>query len=257
MKSEPIRLHWWDNVPNFGDVLSPWIAEKMSGREVEFAPRGEPAIVSVGSILSHVSDGCVVWGTGSFGTETPRDIAKDADYRAVRGPLTRNRLEIAKVDCPRVFGDPALLVADYYRPDIEPVHEVGVVLRWSESNRFNKLSGGEADGIKKIILRDDDVEKTLDEMLSCKRIVSSSLHGLIIADSYGIPNAWLHSRTPKGGEFKYWDYLLSVDKVRHPTAVALTKPGVTADFLIGNMHFDGRPISIDLDALREACPYAS
>src|SRR5699024_8429315 len=143
MMSEPIRLHWWDNVPNFGDVLSPWIAEKMSGREVEFAPRGEPAIVSVGSILSHVSDGCVVWGTGSFGTETPRDIAKDADYRAVRGPLTRNRLEIAKVDCPRVFGDPALLVADYYRPDIEPVHEVGVVLRWSESNRFNKLRSEE------------------------------------------------------------------------------------------------------------------
>lgn len=252
---DPIRLHWWDHVPNFGDVLSPWLATKISGRPVEFAPRGEPAVVSVGSILSHVSDGCVVWGTGSFGTETPKDIAKHAEYRAVRGPLTRNRLEIAKVECPRVFGDPALLVSDYYRPEVEARHEVGVVLRWSESNRFEKLSGGEAEGIKKIILRNDDVEGTLDEILSCKRIVSSSLHGLVIADSYGIPNAWLHSRTPKGGEFKYWDYLLSVGKTRHPVPIALTRPGVTADYLVENMHFDDRPINIDLDALREACPY--
>src|SRR5690606_41422923 len=60
------------------------------------------------------------------------------------------------------------------------------VLRWSETERNDKM---DIPGVKKIFLGSDDIEGTIDDMLSCKRIVSSSLHGLILADAYGIPNA--------------------------------------------------------------------
>src|SRR5690606_7153392 len=186
------------------------------------------------------------------GTETLSQICKKAAYLAVRGPLTRNKLDNLKIPCPRVYGDPALLVPDYYRPEIEPVHEVGIVLRWSETERNDKM---DIPGVKKIFLGSDDIEGTIDDMLSCKRIVSSSLHGLILADAYGIPNAWLDSPTPKGKEFKYWDYLISVDKPRPAKAYKLVQPGLTADRLISDLHFDDRPIGIDLDLLRDACPF--
>jgi pyruvyltransferase len=247
-----LAVHWWTHAPNFGDLLAPWLASRMSGREVGYAPRGTPGYVVIGSILGHVSDGCVVWGAGSFGTEVPAQVNVKAEYLAVRGPLTRNKLDNLKVACPRIYGDPALLVPDYYNPDIERTHEVGVVLRWSEHGRNKKM---DIAGVKKIYLGSDDIEGTLNEMLSCKRIVSSSLHGLILADAYGIPNAWLDSPTPKGREFKYWDYLISVDKPRQPQAYKLVQPGLTAQRLIDDLYFDDRPIRIDLDQLRDACPF--
>lgn len=249
-----VAVHWWTHAPNFGDLLAPWLVQKISGREVGFAPKGTPGYVVIGSILSHVSDECVAWGVGSFGTETPAQISTKASYLAVRGPLTRNKLDNLKIACPRVYGDPALLVPDYYRPDIEQTHEVGVVLRWSEHGRNDKFN---VTGVKKIFLGSDDIEGTIDEMLSCKRIVSSSLHGLILADAYGIPNAWLDSPTPKGKEFKYWDYLISVDKVRPAQAYKLIQPGLTSQRMIEDLHFDDRPIRIDLNLLRNACPFKS
>lgn len=249
-----VAVHWWTHAPNFGDLLAPWLVAKISGREVGYVPKGTPGYVVIGSILSHVKDGCVVWGAGSFGTETPAQICAKATYLAVRGPLTRNKLANLKVPCPRIYGDPALLVPDHYNPEVEVTHEVGLVLRWSETGRNDQFN---VPGVKKIFLGSDDIEGTLDDMLSCKRIVSSSLHGLILADAYGIPNAWLDSPTPKGKEFKYWDYLLSVDKARPPKAYKLIQPGLTAEKLIADLHFDDRPIRIDLDLLRDACPFKS
>lgn len=251
--NDNVPVHWWTHAPNFGDLLAPWLVRKISGRDVEFAKKGEPGYIVIGSILSHVTDECVVWGVGSFGTESPSQISKRAEYLAVRGPLTRNKLANLRIACPRVYGDPALLVPDHYRPDIEVTHEVGVVLRWSETQRNENF---DVPGVKKIFLGSPDIEGTIDDLLACRRIVSSSLHGLILADAYGIPNAWLDSPTPKGREFKYWDYLISVDKIRPPIEYKLITPGLSAERIISDLYFDDRPIQIDLDLLRVACPFA-
>ncbi len=246
-----LKLHWWDFKPNFGDLLSPWLAEKISGRSVAFAEKRSESYVSVGSILSHVGDEGIAWGTGSFGTENSKQIGHGAEYTAVRGPLTRNILERNKIKCPRVYGDPALLVPRYHAPAVEKTHELGIVLRWSETNRNEH----NIPGVKPIYLGRDDIEGVLDDFLACENIISTSLHGLIIADAYGIPNAWLDSGTPKGLEFKYWDYLISVGKTRAPQEYKLHTPGLTAQKLLAEMNFDGRDIELDLDPLFEACPY--
>lgn len=251
-----IPIHYWDIHPNFGDLLAPWLVEKMTGRPVhlvkEAEARRQPHYVLIGSILSHVRSGSIVWGTGSFGTETDAQVSLAAQYTAVRGPLTRNRIRILKAECPAIYGDPALLTPYFYRPKITPRHEVGVVIRHSEGDWRNALAQS---GIKTIDLKTDRIEETLDAMLSCKRIVTSSLHGLILADAYGIPNAWLDSRSPWGLNFKYWDYLISVDKVRHPTAFDFRRKDLTLDEVLAAFPFDDRPIRIDLEALIAVNPF--
>src|SRR5699024_12551675 len=86
----------------------------MSGLDVAWVPKHEPHYITVGSVLGRVSPSSVVWGTGSFGSEHAGHVTRGDGYLAVRGPLTRARLEMFKQSCPRTSGDPALLVADYH-----------------------------------------------------------------------------------------------------------------------------------------------
>ncbi|GAA2240645.1 hypothetical protein GCM10010401_11620 [Rarobacter faecitabidus] len=247
-----VPVRWWDVADNFGDLLSPWLIEKLSGRETVFADRKKPHYVVVGSIAGRARDNSVVWGTGSFGTEGEDEIAAGADYRAVRGPLTRSRIQHFGADVPAVYGDPALLSPLVFNPSVEPEYEVGVVLRWSERARQGADFG---DGVLAINLETTDIEGTIEAFLKCKRIVTSSLHGLIIADAYGIPNAWIASKTPKGGEFKYYDYFATVGKFRTVQRFGMTRKPVTVKRVLRSLVFDGRPIKFDVKALLDANPF--
>lgn len=52
-----------------------------------------------------------------------------------------------------------------------------------------------------------------DQIVSCDCILSSSLHGLIVSDSYNIPNVWIGlSNELTGGDFKFYDYFSSVQR---------------------------------------------
>lgn len=252
--NDMVPMNWWSDAPNFGDLLAPWLVEKMSGKKpfAEADRDNKPNYLVIGSIVSHARDASIVWGPGSFGDETNNQLNKSAEYLAVRGPLTRNKLAIAGINCPRVYGDPALLVPDFYQPKSEKTHEIGVVVRWSEPwwNRDLKI-----DGVKTISLKSDDIEGVLEEIHSCKRIISSSLHGLIIADAFGIPNAWLASGSPRGLEFKFWDYFLTVQKPRPPRTLDLAKGKIDLNTLLNAFDYDDRPMGLDLDPLRKANPF--
>ncbi len=247
-----VPVRWWNNSPNFGDQLAPWLVSKITGLET-FYSRGEnPHYMVIGSIVKRARPNSVVWGPGLFGMEGRKHLEPEATYLAVRGPLTRNKLLLHGIEVPRIYGDPALLVSEFHRPKAAPTHEVGVVLRWSEDDWE---TGFDVEGVKKIYLKSDDIEGVLDAMLDCKRIVSSSLHGLIIADAYGIPNAWLRSDTPTGKEFKFYDYFTSVGKVQHSQEFDLLQPGLTEKRILDELFFNDAPIRIDLDLLKSVCPF--
>lgn len=274
-----LPLIYWPVTPNFGDLLSPWMFEKITGKKVDLVKtrttksekkekvlglfkrkkmvikiseqERAPNYISIGSIISRTRDSSEVWGTGSFGTEPSELFNKNAIYRSVRGPLTKQLLEYSDIKCPAVFGDPALLMPYLYNPQIEKTHEVGLVLRWSEKDWLQKSVGP---GVRIIDLGESDIEKTMDEILSCKKIITSSLHGLIIADAYGLPNAWLGSESPKGGTFKYYDYFLSVDKVRHPNRFDVGAEDLTIENLNVKFNFDDKKIKFDYFKLLDACP---
>ena len=54
----------------------------------------------------------------------------------------------------------------------------------------------------------------IDQICACERVLSSSLHGLIVSDAYQVPNCWIElTGKISGGFFKYLDYAASVNRV--------------------------------------------
>ena len=249
-----IPMRWWNHELNMGDLLGPWLVEKMTGKKTVWVDKDEPHYMVIGSIMKRVAPCTIVWGVGSFGTETPAGLKREPKYLAVRGPLTRAKLESESIKCPRVYGDPALLVPDYFNPKVKKEYEIGVVLRWSEFQRKEQFN---IPGVLLIDMLSDDIEGIITQMLKCKKIIAASLHGLILADSYNIPNSWLVSETGNGREFKFWDYFISVNKLRKPHVFEIEKSNLTLKDSEKNFEFDARPIEIDLDALRAANPFTN
>lgn len=253
-----LPLLWWTLAPNFGDLLSPWLASRMTGRPVVYAPPDTPHVVAVGSIASNARRDSIVWGSGLMGFETKWRIPRAGRYAAVRGPMTRSILRNIDYDVPRVYGDPALLAPLYFHPAVEKTHDVGLVVRWSE-RLWHEVSVG--DDVRVVNLATSDVEGVIRALMSCRAIASSSLHGLILADAYGIPNAWLDSDAsrggsrPGGGEFKFYDYFASVDKLRHSQALDLASERLTAGRLRERLDFTGDDIAFDHGRLLDACPF--
>lgn len=260
-----IPLTWWTVTPNFGDLLSPFLVQRLTNKPVKLVHLGSPihrkffslrktkfSYLAIGSIISRATDMSVVWGSGAFGTEIKKHLAPHAKYLAVRGPLTRNLLRIHGIDCPEVYGDPALLMPMVFNPSVQKKYKIGMILRWSEQDWNNTET---EEGIKKIYLGTDDVEGTLTDILSCEKIVSSSLHGLILADAYGIPSAWLSSTTPKGLEFKFYDYFISVSKIQKPQNLNFSVDQITCGDVENQLVFDGRTIYFDSQKLLAACPF--
>jgi pyruvyltransferase len=262
LENNTIPLTWWTNTPNFGDLLSPYLVEQLTSKTVKlvdnktgpsarFKFKKSFSYLAIGSIISRANAKSIVWGSGAFGTETARHLNKDATYLAVRGPLTRNLLRINGISCPEVYGDPALLMPSVFNPDVKKKYKIGVILRWSETDWHS----AEADSnVKKINLGTSDIEGTLTDILSCEKIVSSSLHGVILADAYGIPSAWLSSTTPKGLEFKFYDYFISVDKIQKPQRFDFSANRLSVAELEKHLEFDSREIKFDLKKLLAACP---
>ena len=245
-----VPLRWFRRAPNFGDVMSPWLISRMTGREVVWSER-RPHYVAIGSVLKGSNPLSTVWGAGSFGVENGAHFSTEATYTAVRGPLTRARLLARKIPCPEVHGDPALLAPAYFAPKVRKTHKFGIVTRWQDRQWDNAEIGP---GVRLIDLRTSDVEGVIKAMLSCHRVVSSALHGLIIADAYGIPSAWIRSTTTYGGPFKFFDYFASVGKFRTCQEIDMSFP-LTAKRLRDSLVFDGRPIDFDHSALLDACPF--
>lgn len=61
--------------------------------------------------------------------------------------------------------------------------------------------------------------EVVDAIRSSDVVLSSSLHGLIVAEAYGIPASWIRiSDRLQGGSFKFNDYYLATGRAeREPT----------------------------------------
>jgi polysaccharide pyruvyl transferase WcaK-like protein len=173
--------------------------------------------LAIGSILAHATKDSVVWGSGIV--DKTHTIAK-ADFRAVRGPRTRQFLKELGYECPAVYGDPALLLPRYYDLEIRKEYKVGIVPHYVDYPFAKKMYQGNGE-ISVIDLLTQQVEQTTKEILSCQYIISSSLHGIIVAHAYGIPAVWVKfSDKIFGDDIKYFDYFESVD-IETPTPIEI------------------------------------
>ncbi len=204
---------------NYGDLLSKYIFEKISKQKVKWHdPRKNKTVAhyfGVGSILAFTNSKSVVWGSGII--DVNHSVA-NCSFKAVRGPQSRKRLIDLGFHCPPVYGDPALLMPLFFNPKIEVKYPLGIVPHFREFNYAKSLFKNVA-GIKIIDLLTNDIEETTREILSCQKIITSSLHGLIVAHTYNIPAVWIKlSHQLHGDGIKFQDYLESVGLVNYKGA---------------------------------------
>lgn len=207
--------HWIRKVTgqekeNYGDLLSKYLYQKITGvKPTWYDPINEqskPHFFAVGSILNFAKSESIVWGSGIINSNHK---VSNCDYRAVRGPLTRKRIVERGYHCPEVFGDPGLLLPEFYNPKIEKKFELGIIPHFGDLKIVKSLVKNSS--IKIIELLTNDIEKTTREILECHNIISSSLHGIIAAHAYGIPAVWVKfSNNLFGDGIKFKDYFASV-----------------------------------------------
>ena len=198
---------WWPRTPkpgNLGDVLTPVLLERLG-----YAPRWTPQIaakvLATGSIIRFARAGQTVWGSGAMrATDRPDPRAR---YLAVRGPLTRRAVLKAGGSCPEVYGDPALLLPELVNGPVPKVHDLGLVPHYVDRAIVAGLHPNEH---RIDVLRADPLE-VVREIRQCRAVVSSSLHGVIVAHAFGIPAAWVRwSDKLSGDDTKFHDYAASV-----------------------------------------------
>ena len=96
-------------------------------------------------------------------------------------------------------------------------------------------------------------QDVVDQVCSCEAIVSSSLHGLVVADAYGIPNTWIEfSDLVIGLGFKFRDYFMSVNREILPPHFIHSVEDLERLYF---QEMVSRPIEIDLEPLINSCPF--
>jgi len=226
--AKPIRLYWWQGsrrgaIANFGDAISPMLVRMVTGRDVIHSPPRMAQLAGVGSLLGHVLDArwkrllspgparIAIWGTGSIARA---DLHSAGWLRcgAVRGPLTRDALGLP---ASTPLGDPGILVSRLVDAIVPKTHRWGIVPHYMDMGLPAVAGLSQANpGALVIDLTDPDPVMTARRIASCEFIISSSLHGLIAADAFGIPNmvaAW--SDQVEGGAWKFNDYASGMGRV--------------------------------------------
>ena len=247
---------------NWGDALNHYLLDRLVGAgraqyidihrqwPVVQGVIRTPIHVMVGSILQHADEHCVVWGAGLMSADMAPS-APPAEILAVRGPLTRATLERSGIACPGVFGDPALLMPRLYNPaEARQCHRLGVIPHYVDrSNAHVQRIAGE-DGCTRIDI-EAATEALVDRVCQCEAIASSSLHGLIVAQAYGVPGVWMRlSDRLEGGNFKFHDYYGSLG--REDVEPVNVDDGTTAAVLRREAVLHEMPRR--LDELARACP---
>lgn len=252
---------WWMKAPypgNLGDILNPYVVEKVTGRPPRFVSRGQ-GILAIGSTIRFAQKGTMVWGTGC--SRRSQVLCPDANYAAVRGPITLQLLKQAGVvELPEVMGDPALLLPRWYNPTVEKAYKLGIIDHVTFDNPTAPVQPISDDVLRISLARVGyaEIEKFIDELLSCEKIISSSLHGIIIAAAYGIPVQYAtRSRSMRGisGDgMKFEDFFLSIgEKVQ--TAIDLDDYSEITLALAEKVPTDPFDVNVDLDSLVEVFPW--
>ena len=207
---QSIPLVFFDEIRNVGDLISPYLVNKITMRATHRARTSVlPRLLGVGSILGLVTPNSYVWGSGFMSPDhVGTNTASPEKITAVRGKKTLDLLmKSTQLRGDLALGDPALLMPRFYKPEVKIVEgRIGIVPHYVDY-KFTKQLLSEIDASVFIIDVRAEPEAFIDDLVSCQAVISSSLHGLILSDAYNIPNAWVRfSDNVGGGTWKFYDY---------------------------------------------------
>ena len=213
-----IESYWAIRYLNAGDLVAPLLLKRY-GFIPAFSYRNEAKLFSCGSLLDKIPENFsgFVLGTGLMWNVIKS--LPNARILAVRGELTRNNIGAPK---DTILGDPGLLVVNHMPKRYEKRYVLGIVPHFTEKEdyRLRNLISRYQKEICFINIQANPLT-VLKHIDQCKYILSSSLHGMVFADSLGVPNAWtILSDRVQGKGFKFYDYRSALQWKRDPVLIS-------------------------------------
>lgn len=230
VKKNLVKAHWGRGLNNFGDCLQPYIL-KHYGLTPYYVTRNEKTdVILAGSILQGISPGYRGYIIGTGGTKNEYTFEK-AKVLALRGRLTYENFMPPVGQC--IFGDIGLIMPLVFSEDVKQRYDLGIVLHFTDNGNeeFTRLSN--IDGVAVINVLQSP-KTVIHQIRQCKHIASSSLHGLIIAEAYGIPTLRVVSYKTfvwKNPDYKYEDHYsaLGIEMHTHVMDGKETKESLIAE----------------------------
>lgn len=213
------------NYENFGDFLTPYIVEKLTGKKpILFSTKSKFSFffkhsLMIGSIISRSQKKTLVWGSGIIKKD---EIINGGKFLAVRGPKTAQRIKDLGLVTTEIYGDPALLLPILYNPKRDKKYAIGIIPHFFHYEELASIYAKNDKTVLFINLLTNNVEDVINQILSCEKIISTSLHGLIVAHAYQIPAVWWKYGKLNGDDIKFHDYLESLDLKINSNFVGLT-----------------------------------
>lgn len=200
-----LKSYWWKDRPNFGDLLTPLLLKHFAELDTEWSPPNGADLISTGSILGHVSynwwKGHVL-GSGKLFAHD--EVPVQAQVWALRGPISAKgvRGDFA-------LGDPGL-IADELVPPQTKRFKIGILPHWSDTELTTRTEWDRYEPVR--IFPTWHPLDVIAAIGACHKIITSSLHGLILADAFGIPRRFEHATRleREGGYLKHRDYHASI-----------------------------------------------
>ena len=207
----------------FGVIVVNWMLQR-KGLSLDDYVEKKKHLLTVGSGAVKSYQNMTIWGSG-VERELPQRVRRffqkswhrKLDIRAVRGPMSRAYLMKLGHKCPEVYGDPAILMPLIYsKLEIGGGYDISIVPQLvTEQGIREKYPDAHI-----ISMNTNDYKSVIDQIVQSKLIISSSLHGVILADAYGVPSIWYRG-LGKDIDFKYKDYYASTGRTveKIPTTI--------------------------------------
>lgn len=247
-----MKLHWYRS-KNFGDALSPLLVESLCGERVTYAHPSSAELIAAGSVLFaggalFIERGKLfnaigvakvarkafdrlrpilnIWGSGFLMDPGASDVVKIRRTRvcAVRGKRSLEILRRTGFVRPEelgniALGDPGLLFPNLLNERPPTQYDLGIVPHfrdYDEGLQLGRRFAAFGVNVKVIDVMQDDPVNALREIAQCDKILSSSLHGLIVSDALQIPNRHIVfstlGQTVQEYLFKFDDYYSAFDE---------------------------------------------
>jgi len=226
-----IKLYYAGKLKNFGDALNIDICTKIFKTIPVFSSIWKCQSTFIGSTLDFfeykryskkfffrllfscmIKQKVKVWGSGFMSdvkNNYEKKLFRELEVYAVRGHLTKTRLEVITNQKLNniALGDPGLLASYLIPKNYTVKYQLGLIPHYVDFHLpiWQKIQKKYPNSI--IIDVTEKPMVCISNIVQCSTIISSSLHGLIVSDSFGIPNIRaVVSNNIWGGDFKFNDY---------------------------------------------------
>jgi len=215
--NKTIRTFYFKADVNFGDLINPLITRYVSGCELKWTiNQNLPFLLSTGSLMTAAVKTTIIWGTGVMSKTIGTGPLDPENIYLLRGKLSQDYIHVkfgVRLKVPHA--DPSIILPEIFPFTKEKKYKLGYIPHYVDT-RLKFTEYLRKQGV--LIIESWDVLTYLEKMNMCENIISSSLHGCIIADAYDIPNKWITvSDKVVGKGFKFRDYYSSTHEPAEST----------------------------------------